>query len=214
MARQPEHQRVKPGPAPRPTLGPGGTRFKEEINPQGETSSSKASGASMAWHLKKGHPPPISPLQGRSEGAQPDSPVSSSSGMDTPPETSPTRRSSRGQNTPPETPSAPDSPSSGRRDISRNNPAPQGASANRGETPARRATRPSAWSGCWEGTVQNWQSIIGWRGWPWICRNLPWPCVLCMCALMGALAISGPILGLWFAQMGNVKLGGLGFCDG
>lgn len=63
--------------------------------------------------------------------------------------------------------------------------------------------------GLWAGFVRIWH----WRGWGYIRRHLPLPIALGMIGLMIVLGTTGPMTGMFYDEVDNVKFGALGFCD-
>ena len=66
------------------------------------------------------------------------------------------------------------------------------------------------------GLKRLWKWFWGWEGWIYVQAYFAVPVALSMSGIMVSIAASGPILGdwWWFCTVGDVKLGGVGYCQG
>ena len=72
----------------------------------------------------------------------------------------------------------------------------------------------SSWSGCSSISCGSFCRCANWTGWLWMRRYSAYPVALVVGLTMVGLSLTGPVLDVWFCEVGEVKLGGIGYCDG
>ena len=112
--------------------------------------------------------------------------------------------------------------SRGRSQATAQHPPPPRSSQSAGGSQDRTdpSRRPSSSSSC--SSCSSWScccsspccGLSNWRGWSWIRVHLPYALGLTVAVLMVGLKLTGPISGIWYCQVGDTTLGGLGYCQG
>ncbi|KAK4683471.1 hypothetical protein P7C73_g6787, partial [Tremellales sp. Uapishka_1] len=74
--------------------------------------------------------------------------------------------------------------------------------------------RPSTWEGCWTSTSRGLKAFTKWRDWRPIFRSLPYLIAICLSGCLVGIALTGPIIGIYFCDVDGRQLGGMGYCNG
>ena len=128
-------------------------------------------------------------------------------------------QSTEDRDRPPAKPPRPKLPpeNSSRARTARNSPpsrSSQSASGSRDRDDQSRRPSSSPFCSSWSCCCSSPFCVLShWRGWSWIRVRLPHVLGPAVAVLMVAPKLTGPTSGIWYCQVGDTKLGGLGFCQ-